>query len=111
MRRVGAAPLPDLVELTTIGSATDLIVPGTAADRPDARGTTVIPHAPDAHASIVTDPAALAGVRAALEDRPLPCRGLLTSVAGEVVPTLVTDVEIGAGGALGALGRAADRAH
>ncbi len=110
MRRVGDAPLPDLVELTTIGSATDVIVPGTAADRPGARGTTVIPHALDAHAAVVTDPDALAGVRAALEDRPMPCRSLLTSVAGEVVPALVTDLEIGAGGVLGALGRVADRA-
>jgi len=111
MRRVGEAPLPDLVELTTIGSATDVIVPGTAAVRPGARGATVIPHALDAHAAIVTDPEALANVRAALEDRPLPCRSLLTSVAGEVVPTLVTDAEIGAGGALAALGRVADLAR
>ena len=109
MRRVGDAPLPDLVELTTIGSATDVIVPGTAADRPGARGTTVIPHALDAHAAVVTDPDALAGVRAALEDRPMPCRTLLTSVAGEVVPALVTDLEIGAGGVLGTLGRVADQ--
>jgi hypothetical protein len=108
MRRLDDAPLPDLVQLTTIGAATDVIVPGTAATRPGARATTVVPHAFNAHTGIVTDADALAAVRAALENRPLPCRGLLTTVAGEVVPTLVTGLESDTGSSLAVLGAAAD---
>jgi triacylglycerol esterase/lipase EstA (alpha/beta hydrolase family) len=103
MQQLDDAPLPELIELTTIGGATDLIVPGTAATRPGARRATLIPHALNAHTGMLTDARTLATVRAALEDRPLPCRGLLTSVAGEVLPTVVTGAELGAGNALAAL--------
>jgi hypothetical protein len=111
MHRLDTAPLPDLVELTTIGAATDLIVPGTAATRSGERRTTVIPHAVNAHTGIVTDRDALTSVRAALEDRPLPCRGLVTTVAGEVVPTVVTRLEHGGGVTLAGLVAEAEREH
>jgi hypothetical protein len=109
MRRVARAPLPELVELTTIGGATDLLVPGTLATRPGARHTTLIPHVLNAHAGIVKDPAALASVRAALESRPLPCRSFLSTVAGEVLPTMVGEAESRAGDAAEALAAGADR--
>jgi Peptidase family M23/Putative serine esterase (DUF676) len=109
MRRIADAPLPDLVELTTIGGATDLVVPGTLATRPGARHTTLIPHALNAHAGIVKDPAALSSVRAALEDRPLPCRSFLTTLTGEVAPTVVAEAESVGGGAVAAAGAGADR--
>jgi hypothetical protein len=109
MRRIASAPLPDLVDLTTIGGATDLVVPGTLATRPGARHTTLIPHVLNAHAGIVKDPAALASVRAALENRPLPCRSFLASVTGEVAPTVVADAQRSAGGAAAAVAIGADR--
>jgi triacylglycerol esterase/lipase EstA (alpha/beta hydrolase family) len=108
MRWIATAPFPDLVDLTTIGGATDLVVPGNHATRSGARHTTLVPHALNAHTGIVRDPAALASVRAALEHRPLPCRGLLTTVAGELVPTVVSRAESGAGTAAGAVAAAAD---
>ncbi len=77
MRRIADAPLPDLVELTTIGGATDLVVPGTLATRPGAQHTTLIPHALNAHAGIVKDPAALSSVRAA--SRTVRCRAAASS--------------------------------
>ena len=109
MRRIARAPLPDLVELTTIGGATDLVVPGTRATRTGARHTTLIPHALNAHAGIVKDPAALASVRAALEHRPLPCRSFLTAVAGEVVPAVVGEAESAGGRAAAVVAAGADR--
>ena len=60
----------------------------------------------NAHAGIVKDPGALASVRAALEDRPLPCRGFLTTVAGEVAPTVVAKAESSAGAAAAVAARA-----
>jgi hypothetical protein len=109
MRRLRDAALPDEVELTTIGAATDLIVPGTAATRPGTAHTTVLPRALDAHTGIVTDPGALSSVRAALERQPLPCRSLVTTVAGEVLPTVITGVERDLGRTGTGLGRIADR--
>jgi hypothetical protein len=109
MRRVANAPLPELIDLTTIGAATDLVVPGTLATRPGAQHTTLIPHVLNAHAGIVKDPAALASVRAALEDRPLPCRSFLTTVAGEVAPTVAAAAESSAGDAVAAVAARADR--
>jgi hypothetical protein len=108
MRELDASRLPDQVDLTTIGSATDVVVPGNASSRPGARSTVVLPSSINAHSGIVTNPAALRAVRAALEDRPLPCRSLITSVAGEVVPTVITSVEHDAGSVAGAAGAIAD---
>jgi triacylglycerol esterase/lipase EstA (alpha/beta hydrolase family) len=111
MQRNAAEPLPELVDLTTIGSATDLLVPGNRATRPGARHTTLVPHALNAHAGIVRDPAALASVRAALEKRPLPCRSFLATVAGEVVPTVVAGAESAAGRGVAGAAQAVDRAR
>jgi triacylglycerol esterase/lipase EstA (alpha/beta hydrolase family) len=111
MQRNASEPLPELVDLTTIGAATDLLVPGNHATRTGARHTTLVPHVLNAHAGIVRDPAALASVRAALENRPLPCRSFLTTVAGEVGPTVVAEAESTAGRGLAAAAGAVDRAR
>jgi hypothetical protein len=108
IRRLDRSPLPDETELTTIGAATDVVVPATSATRPGARGATVIPHTLNAHTGVLTDPAALRDVRAALEDRPLPCATLLTTVTGMVLPALITRAERDVGVAGGAAGRLAD---
>ena len=108
MHRLDDASLPDQVELTTIGAATDVVVPGNAATRPEARRTSVVPRALNAHHGILTDPTALRDVRAALEDRPLPCVSLLTTVAGAVVPSVIARAEVDLGTAGAAAGRVAD---
>jgi hypothetical protein len=101
MKELDGAQLPPSVQLTTIGSTTDVIVPGNAATRPGSRGATVTPHSLDAHTGIVTDPAALENVRAALEGKPLPCRSLANEIAGEVVPAAIGGIEDDAGTVLG----------
>ena len=47
------------------------------------------PHENNAHTAIVTDPSALKAARAAIEQRPLPCRSLMSTLVGEVVATAV----------------------
>jgi triacylglycerol esterase/lipase EstA (alpha/beta hydrolase family) len=92
-RHLEASKLPDQVQLTAIGASTDFLVPASLATRNDARNTVVVPHGLNAHSAIVTDPSALMATRAALEQRPLPCRSLASTVAAEVVSTgIVTGV-------------------
>jgi hypothetical protein len=61
----------------------------------------VIPRSLNAHTGILTDPAALQNVRAALEGRPLPCRSLANEIASEVAPAAISGIEAGAGHVLG----------
>lgn len=90
MHRIKASHLPELVQLTAIGAATDFVVPATASSRPGAQSTVVFPHSLDAHTKITTDRSALRAVRAAIEHRPLPCRSLVSTVASEVVSTAIS---------------------
>jgi hypothetical protein len=101
MRQLDGAQMPGSVHLTTIGSTTDIVVPGTAATRPGAQNATVTPHSLNAHTGILNDPAALQNVRAALEGKPLPCRSLASEIAGEVVPAAISEIEDGVGSLLG----------
>jgi hypothetical protein len=107
-RRLSGAPLPDQVDLTTIGAATDVVVPANDATRTGADHLTVLPGALNAHRGVLTDPAALTGVRAALEGRALPCQPLVTSIEGALVPPLVSRTELDAGAAGAVAGRLAD---
>jgi triacylglycerol esterase/lipase EstA (alpha/beta hydrolase family) len=97
MKLLEHAKLPTGVQLTTIGAATDFMVPANAASRPGAQSATVIPRTLNGHTGIVTDPETLRNVRAALEGRPLPCRSLANEVIGEVLPTAISGVEEGVG--------------
>ena len=94
-----ASKLPEQVQLTAIGAGTDFLVPAPFASRSDAHNTVVIPHALNAHTAIVTDPSALMATRAAIEQRPLPCRSLTSTVAAEVVSTGIVSGERAAGAA------------
>jgi len=85
--------LPVQVQLTAIGASTDLVVPGGNARRSGADNTMITPYAVNAHTGIVTDAAALRATRAAIEQRPLPCRSLMSTVGGEVVATAVVTGE------------------
>jgi hypothetical protein len=104
MRRLDSARLPDEVQLTTVGAATDVVVPGAAATG-GARSTTVIPDGLNAHKAVLSDPSALRAVRAALENKPLPCQSLPTVVAGKVLTVTIRSLEDG----IGRLGAAAAR--
>ena len=104
-KRIDAARLPDEVEVTTIGSATDYVVPGNFSALPGGSGTIVIPNAIErAH----RDPRRSGGdsraVRSALEGKPLPCQSLLTAVAGNVLPITISALEELEGDGLAALG-------
>jgi len=93
MQELAKKHLPYDVQFTAIGAATDVMVPGNAAGRPDAQRATEIPHSLNAHTGILTDPGALQDIRAALEGRPLPCRSLLHEVASEVAPAAIGGLE------------------
>ena len=108
MRRLHAAPWPDTVEVTTIGAATDIYVPGNAATIPGARSRIVIPRALNAHSGILQDPSAMRDVRAALEDKPLPCQSILTILAGKTVAPGISAAEELAGQGGEAAGRLLD---
>jgi hypothetical protein len=97
MRGIKHSPLPEEVQLTAIGGATDPIVPATSASRPGAQSTTVFPHSLAPHSAIVGDPAALRAARAAIEQRPLPCQSLAATVADAVVASAITSGETLAG--------------
>ena len=93
IRDLEHSKLPVQVQLTAIGASTDLLVPGGNARWSGQANTMITPHAVNAHTGIVTDAAALRATRAAIEQRPLPCRSLLSTVAGEVVATSVVTGE------------------
>ena len=101
-------PLPEQIDLTSIGGADDVIVPADHIGLPGARSVTVDPAGITDHTSIIHDPAALDAARLALEDRPLPCVGIATGVRGAIEPVLVSRAEHTAG-AIGAhVGHGAD---
>jgi hypothetical protein len=108
MSRLRAAPWPDTVQVTTIGAATDIYVPGNAATLPGAPARIVVPHALNAHTGILQDPSALRDVRAALEDKPLPCQSFVTILAGKTVAPAIGAAEELAGLGGEAAGRLAD---
>jgi hypothetical protein len=95
LRELWAHRLPDHVDFTTIGATDDVLVPATQVDVPG--GTKVVVNVGggplDDHSTIPHDPNALRVVRAALEDRPPPCVGVVEGLRGAVVPTLITRIE------------------
>ncbi len=108
MKRLAAAELPHNVQLTTLGAVTDVMVPGNAAKRSGAQNVTVLPRSPNAHTGILSDPAAMRNVRAALEGKPLPCQSLGDKVFGEVGPAVISGIEDGAGHVAAVAGHIAD---
>jgi hypothetical protein len=93
MQELARSPLPYGVQMTTIGGTTDVIVPANVAGRPGAQHITETPSSFNAHDAIVKDPATLQDVRAALEDKPLPCRSLVHHIVGAVVPAEISGIE------------------
>ncbi|MGH8977492.1 MAG: peptidoglycan DD-metalloendopeptidase family protein [Acidimicrobiia bacterium] len=98
MARLDAARLPESVEITTIGSLYDLVVPADRATVDGAHHTVVDAGAFDAHGDVLTDDDALMAMRSALEGRPMPCPSLRDVVQSSLVPPAISLVETAAGG-------------
>jgi hypothetical protein len=103
-----ARPLPDHLDYTTIGIATDVVVPATNVSLDGTTEAVVDVGALDAHSAALTDPNALRAIRAGLEGRPPPCVGVVDAVTGAVAPVLIRRAEHIAGDASEFAGRAAD---
>jgi hypothetical protein len=100
MRRLGAAALPGTIDLTTVGAVGDPVVPSVVATRPGADHTVVATSPLNAHSAVQNDADALRAMRAALEQRPVPCTSWKTAVAAALVgPSLAAGER-----ALGTLG-------
>jgi hypothetical protein len=91
--RLDGAPLPEVVELTTVGAAGDYVVPATRAHRHGAAQFDADPLAPSPHGAVLNDPGALRAVRAALEGRRMPCQSLGEAMASALFPTVITRIE------------------
>lgn len=94
MRRLRRAPVPDLVDFTSLGGTDDGVVPGTATAKRGARSVTVNPAGVSDHSGILTDRNAVRATRLALELRPPACVGLLEGIRGAVEPVVIRRVEL-----------------
>jgi hypothetical protein len=90
MDRLAAAPLPESVQLTTIGSLFDYVVPADRATAEGARHVIVDAGAIDPHGAVLVDDDALRVVRAAIESRPVPCPSLRDVVRSSLIPPAIT---------------------
>lgn len=108
MDELDRARMPGQVELTTIGAALDGVVPADHVSAGGAAEVIVNPVALNAHSAVLEDPDALRVVRAALEQRPLPCVGFGDALVGAVAPAVITRVERVGGTAVGVAGRVVD---
>jgi hypothetical protein len=100
--RLDGAPLPAVVDLTTIGAAGDYVVPATRAHRDGAASFDADPLTVSPHSAVVRDAAALRAVRAALEHRAMPCQSLGEAIDAALFPVVIEHVE---GSVLDAVGR------
>jgi hypothetical protein len=103
-----ARPLPDHLDYTTVGATTDVIVPATNISVEGATEAVVDVDGLNAHHAVLTDPRALAAVRAGLEGRPPPCVGFSDALESAVAPVLIRRAEHIAGDAGELAGRAVD---
>ncbi|GMU78351.1 MAG: hypothetical protein AMXMBFR46_11460 [Acidimicrobiia bacterium] len=93
MQRLRAAPMPEHIELTTVGGTDDLIVPANRIHVPGATEVVVAVDGLNDHSAIHHDDRALQVVRSALEGRPPPCTSFLEGVRAAVEPVLISRVE------------------
>ena len=93
MERLGDVPLPEHVDLTTIGGTDDVIVPANRIRVPGATEVVVDVAGLADHTAIHHDGRALQVVRAALEQRPPPCTSLLEGLRAAIEPVLISRVE------------------
>ncbi len=110
MRRLDAAPLPPMVDLTPVGAVADPVVPAVVARRHGTRHAVVkgslLPWS--AHTAIEHDRDALRVLRAALEHRPVPCEPWSTAFATALVSPGIAELEHDSGVLGGWAARIAD---
>jgi Peptidase family M23 len=110
MRRLDAAPIPPMVDLTPVGAVADPVVPAVTATR-HGHSQTVVAGSPfpwSAHTAIEHDRGALRVLRAALEHRPVPCESLPTALATALVSPGIVDLEHDSGVLAGWAAKLAD---
>jgi hypothetical protein len=93
MDRLRTAPLPEHIELTTIGGTDDIIVPANRIRVPGATEVVVDVDGVSDHTAIHGDANALRAVRSALEQQAPPCTSLLTGLRAAIEPVLISRVE------------------
>jgi hypothetical protein len=108
MTRLRSSKLPDQIDLTSIGATDDFIVPADQTTRADAQNITVNPAGPSDHTAVYRDPAAMDAARLALEQRPLPCVGIVAGVRGAIEPVVINRVEHQIGDSIGRRADAVD---
>ena len=90
-------PLPDEMQMTSIGTPDDFVVPADRTEAPGARYVTSDPSGFGDHSSVVADPEVMRDVRLALEQRPPACVGWLQGIRGAVEPVLIRRFELNLG--------------
>jgi hypothetical protein len=100
MRRLRRLPLPEHVELTSVGGTDDVVVPAPSTEKGGARSVMTNPAGAGDHSAIVRDPQAMTAVRLALEQRPPACVGWADGIRGAVEPVLIRRVELTVGRAV-----------
>ncbi len=94
MRHLWDRPLPEMLDVTSVGAPDDAVVPADATRAPGARHVMTDPSGVGDHGAIVSDPAAMREVRLALEQRSPGCVGWLQGIRGAVEPVVIRRVEI-----------------
>jgi Peptidase family M23 len=109
MRRLRLDPLPPNINFTSISATDDFVVPADHTPIVGGEAITVNPPGPSDHGAIAHDPGASDAARLALEQRPLPCVGVVAGIRGAVEPVVISRTEQTAGDVLGAGGDSLDR--
>ncbi len=108
MRHLWDRPIPEQLDVTSLGAPDDAVVPADSTRAPGARHVMTDPAGFGDHSAIVADPAAMREVRLALEQQPPGCVGWLQGIRGAIEPVVIRRIELGLGHAVsrsaGALG-------
>ena len=100
IRHLWARPLPDQMQMTSIGTPDDFVVPADRTEAPGARHVTSDPSGLGDHSAVVADPEVMRDVRLALEQRPSACVGWLQGIRGAVEPVVIRRFELNLGHAI-----------
>ena len=93
MRKLQAAPLPELVHYVSIAGTDDVVVPANRTHLDGATEVVVDVEGWNDHHAIPRDANALRAVRAALEQRPPPCTSIVTGIRSAVEPVVLSRIE------------------
>lgn len=101
MRRLQHAARSEQIDFTSISAVDDFTVPADHTAIAGGDQLTVNPPGAADHTAIPRDPAALDATRLALEQRPLPCVGVVDGVRGAVEPAVISRAERTVGDVVG----------